>query len=60
MAVHIENRSVALGSLAHADWHNPYFGLFANNVRMAGAIEMGEARIHVFRPRENDDAFGLL
>ena len=30
--------------------------LFANNVRTAGQIRMGEAPIDVFRPREDDGA----
>ena len=32
------------------------FSLFANNVRTAGLIGMGEAPIDVFRPRGDDGA----
>ena len=32
------------------------FSLFANNVRTAALIGMGEALIDVFRPREDDCA----
>ena len=51
--VPIENRSVALGTcrLAHS-----FFSIFANNVRTAGLIGMGDALIDVFRPREGDGA----
>ena len=42
-------------------WHIPIgtlliFSLFANNVRTAGVIGMGDALIDVFRPREGDGA----
>ena len=33
------------------------FSLFANNVRTAGLIGMGEALIDVFRPREGNGAY---
>ena len=32
------------------------FSLFANSVRTAGPIVMGEALIDVFRPREDEGA----
>ena len=44
-------------------WHMPIaigtiliFNLFANNVRTAGPIGMGEVLIDVFPPREDDGA----
>ena len=42
-------------------WHMPIgtlliFSIFANSVRTAGLIGMGEALIDVFRPREGDSA----
>ena len=33
------------------------FPFFANNVRTAGPIGMGEALIDVFRPQEDDGAY---
>ena len=33
------------------------FSLFANNVRTAGPIGIGEELIDVFRPREDDGAY---
>ena len=41
--------SIAIGTIL-------IFSLFANNVRTAGLIGMGEALIDVFRPREGDGA----
>ena len=57
MMVPIQNRSVALGTyrlrLAQS---LGIFSLFANNVRTAGQIGMGEAPIDVFRPQKDDCA----
>ena len=44
--VPIENRSGALGTCRLA--HSLIFSLFANNVRTAGLIGMGEALIDMF------------
>ena len=33
------------------------FSLFANNVRTAGLIGMGEALIDVFQPQQDDSAY---
>ena len=52
--VPIENRSVALGTCRLA--HSLFLSLFANNVRTAGLIGMGDALIDVFSPREGDGA----
>ena len=41
--------SIAIGTIFN-------FSLFANNVRTAGLVGMGDALIDVFRPREGDGA----
>ena len=45
MTVPIENRSVALGTCQLA--HSLFSAFFANNVRTAGPIGMGEALVSV-------------
>ena len=42
--------SIAIGTML-------IFSLFANNVRTAGLIGMGEALIDVFRPQQDDGAY---
>ena len=42
--------SIAIGKIL-------IFSFFANNVRTAGSIGMGEALIDVFRPWEDDGAY---
>ena len=51
MMVPIRNRSLAL------DTCRSFLAFFANNVRTAGPIGMGEALIDVFRPQEDDGAY---
>ena len=49
--------------LAHADWHTPYlfalsfiFRLFANKVRTAGLLRLGDGLINVFQHPKADSA----
>ena len=51
----IRNRSLALGICRLAQ--SSFLVFFANNVRTAGPIGMGEALIDVFRPQEDDGAY---
>ena len=53
--VPIRNRSLALDTCRLAQ--SSYLAFFANNVRTAGPIGMGEALIDVFRPQEDDGAY---
>ena len=55
MMVPIRNRSLALGTCQLAQ--SSFLAFFANNVRPAGPIGMGEALIDVFRPQEDDRAY---
>ena len=50
MMVPIRNRSLALSTRRLAQ--SSFLAFFANNVRTAGPIGMGEALIDVFRPQE--------
>ena len=53
--VYIRNRSLALGTCRLAQ--SSFLAFFANNVRTAGPIGMGEVLIDVFRPQEDDGAY---
>ena len=55
MMVPIRNRSLALGTCRLAQ--SSFLAFFANNVRTAGPIGMGEALIDVFRTQEDDGAY---
>ena len=55
MMVPIRNQSLALGTCRLAQ--SSFLVFFANNVRTAGPIGMGEALIDVFRPQEDDGAY---
>ena len=55
MMVPIRNPSLALGTCRLAQ--SSFLAFFANNVRTAGPIGMGEALIDVFRPQEDDGAY---
>ena len=51
----IRSRSLALGTRRLAQ--SSFLAFFANNVRTAGPIGIGEALIDVFRPQEDDGAY---
>ena len=51
MMVPIRNRSVALGTCRLAQ--SSFLAFFANSVRTAGPIGVGEALIDMFRPRKD-------
>ena len=53
--VPIRKRLLALGTCPLAQ--SSFLAFFANNVRTAGPIGMGEALIDVFRPQEDDGAY---
>ena len=55
MTVPVDKRSVALDTCRLAQ--SSFLAFFANNVRTAGPIGMGEALIDVFRPQEGDGAY---
>ena len=55
--VPIENRSVALGTCRLRLAQSLVLAFFANNVRTAGLIGMGEAPIDVFQPQQHDGAY---
>ena len=50
----IRNRSLGLGTCRLAQ--SSFLAFFANNVRTAGPIGMGEGLIDVFRLQEDDGA----
>ena len=62
MCFDLGGMTVPNGNKYIGTWHIPIgtnliFSLFANNVRTAGRIGMGEALIDLFRPRQDDGAY---